>query len=34
MKKLFLMLIALVWSATSYAQIDINVRLVSDNERL
>lgn len=34
MKKLFLMLIALVWSAASYAQIDINVRLVSDNERL
>jgi hypothetical protein len=34
MKKLFLMLIALIWSATSYAQTNINVRLVSDNERL
>jgi len=34
MKKLFLMLIVLVLSIGMYAQTDINVRLVSNNERL
>ncbi len=34
MKKPFLFLIALVWSASLYAQISINVRLHANDERL